>query len=78
MSIEFTWSIKVSLEIIRLSTKDGRTDTVRSKRGEKRIPTSTSQNRETGKSSTYKKYSGKTLEKRTVQKRLIIVYFSDG
>jgi hypothetical protein len=47
MSIEFTWSKKVSVEITRLSTKGGRTDTGRSKRCENRILTNTSQNRET-------------------------------
>jgi len=39
--------MKVSLETIRLSTKDGRTDTGRSKRGENTIITSRPQNRET-------------------------------
>jgi len=47
MSTEFTWSMKVSFEVIRFSTKDGRTDNGRSKRGENTILTSTPQNRET-------------------------------
>jgi len=39
--------MKVSLEIIRLSTKAGRTDTGKNKRGGNRILTSTPQDRKT-------------------------------
>jgi len=52
-------SMKVSLEIIRLSTKDGRTGTGRSKSGEDRILTSTPQNRETDNPASIRNIHGK-------------------
>jgi hypothetical protein len=67
--------MKVSLDIIRLSTKDGRTDTRRSKRSENRILTSTPQNRETVNPASIRNIPGKHL--RIIQKGLIIFYSSD-
>jgi hypothetical protein len=63
MSTEFTWNMKVSTEIIRLSTKDGRTDTGRSKRGENRILTSTSENRENDNPAPIRNIQGKHLRR---------------
>jgi hypothetical protein len=63
MSTKFTWNMEVSLEIIRLSTEDGRTYTGRSKCGEYRILTSTPQNRETDKPASIRNIQEKQLRR---------------